>query len=67
MKHKDPKDLRPLLASTGRMRNTMSASKPLALRNGSFCALNIALKRLTPGSRPSARDSMDNPSLCAWN
>ena len=49
------------------MRNTMSASKPLAPRNGSFCALNIALKRCMPGSRLSARDSTDNPSRCAWN
>ena len=39
------KSVRPLLASTGLMRNTMSAYKPLALNNVSFCALNRALKR----------------------
>ena len=43
--HKHPKHLRPLLASTGLIRNPMSASKPLALNSVSFCALNIVLKR----------------------
>lgn len=43
--HKHPKPLRPLLASTGLMRNTMSASKLLAPPTGSFCASNIVLKR----------------------
>src|SRR5262249_23938255 len=34
--HKPPKALRPVLASTGLMRNTLSASKPLAPHIGSF-------------------------------
>ena len=36
MKSRPPQPLRPLLASTGLMRNTMSASKPLAPNNVSF-------------------------------
>src|SRR2546426_11548855 len=43
--HQPPKHVRPLLASTGLMRNTRSASKPLALHHVSFCVLHRALKR----------------------
>ena len=35
-RHKHPQHLRPLLALTGLMRNTISASKPLAPNNVSF-------------------------------
>src|SRR5438445_13620237 len=37
--HKYPKHVRPVLASTGLRRNTMVASKPLALHDVSFWAL----------------------------
>ena len=67
MKRDHKRNLLPLLASTGRMPNTMSAYKPPVLSAVSFSYSNIALKRSTRGSTLSARASTDNPSPCAWS
>src|SRR5262249_36220477 len=65
--HTPSKPLRPLLASTGRMPNTIFAYKLLARSDGSSSCSNTAPRPSMRGSRPCACASTDNPSRCAWN
>ena len=63
--NKSPQYLRPLLASIGLMRNTMSASKPPALRDERLGSLSTALQPSMCGAQPCVRGATDNPLPCA--
>ena len=68
MKHRrHTTPLRPLVASTGRMPNTMCASRLLALNNVSVLRLEHTPEAIEAWVRPCARGSTDNPLRCAWN